>query len=90
MSTAAPEVYLRALIEELPRLIREAPDWADTLIAQEVELAPMRLTSVAAAVHYHLRDTLLNFIRTPAFVGQTSNAQMVVDALTNLGAGTEQ
>src|SRR4051794_24093212 len=40
LSTAKPEDYQTALLEDLPRLLRDAPEWAQTLIEREVKSHP--------------------------------------------------
>ena len=92
LSTADPEAYVRALLEELPRLILEAPDWADVLVSHEVELAPERLVSIAKTVDVQLQECLRAFVGTPTFLQQNENADLVFRTLTRsgdtLGSGT--
>src|SRR3970040_861219 len=40
LASAQPEVYVQALLEELPRLSSEAPEWAETLVGREIHLRP--------------------------------------------------
>lgn len=62
LASALPEVAIRAKLEELPRLIVEAPEWAESLIGEEVEHRPGLLNSTAvsmpAAVKMALRQLL--------------------------------
>jgi len=64
LASAPPEVAIRAKLEELPRLVVEAPEWAESLIGEEVEHRPELLKSVAAsmpaAVKLSLRQLLGN------------------------------
>jgi hypothetical protein len=64
LASALPEVAIRAKLEELPRLVVEAPEWAEALIGEEVEHRPGLLKSMAgsmpAAVKLSLRQLLGN------------------------------
>src|SRR5262245_39638287 len=64
LASAAPEISLRAILEELPRLVAEAPEWAKSLIGEEVEHRPTLLKSIAtsmpAKVKLSLRQLLGN------------------------------
>jgi hypothetical protein len=62
LASAPPEIVIRAELEELPRLIVDAPDWAESLIGEEVEHRPGLLKAIAAsmspAVKLSLRQLL--------------------------------
>jgi len=64
LASAPPEVAIRAKLEELPRLLAEAPEWAESLLGEEVEHQPVLLKSVAAhmppTVKLSLRQLLGN------------------------------
>lgn len=37
LATGDKEVVLKAVLEEMPRLVSEAPEWAESLLGQEIE-----------------------------------------------------
>jgi hypothetical protein len=43
---ASPEVRIRAIFEELPRLNSEAPEWASSLLGQELDHHPSTVVDI--------------------------------------------
>ena len=50
LSSAGTEDYQIALLEELPRLIVDAPEWAEVLLEREVKNAPNSLRRSLAVI----------------------------------------
>ena len=58
LASALPQFQVRAMLEELPRLLAEAPEWADALIGEEVEHRPALLKTIAATMPGEVRMAL--------------------------------
>lgn len=51
LATAEPEIVAQAILEELPRLLNEGPEWADSLIGTEVDFRPQLIEAVAKKMY---------------------------------------
>ncbi|MFN5992802.1 MAG: hypothetical protein ACK45Y_01730, partial [Betaproteobacteria bacterium] len=60
-------VGLRAMIEELPRLAKDAPEWITALMGPEVKFRPEMVTEIAKASSPKARDTLTRVLADEAF-----------------------
>lgn len=67
LASARPEVQIRAMLEELPRLLLEAPQWAESLIGEEVEHRPALLKSIAASMPGEVRMALRQLLSNKDF-----------------------
>jgi len=67
LASARPEVAVRAILEELPRLLVDAPQWAESLIGEEVKHRPDLLKSVAASMPGEARMALRQLLSTKDF-----------------------
>lgn len=74
LGTAEPEVYHVALLKALPRLLREAPEWAEILVGREVHFAPFLLTSTANHMDREVKEVLVSLITQPDFIEFYPNA----------------
>lgn len=81
LASADPEIYLVALLKELPRLINEAPEWATTLIAREAYYNPQLLVSVATTMQTHVKAILLQFLETDGMRELCPDVMMVARML---------
>ena len=57
----------QAILEELPRLVCEAPEWAETLIGAEVDQRPELLFSVAKSMPTDVKDSLRHLLESKSF-----------------------
>jgi hypothetical protein len=69
---------IRALLEELPRLIKEAPEWAETLTGQEVDRRPELLAEVAKSVSDESVRALQTLLFADSFRESYPNAKKLV------------
>ncbi len=67
LASASPETSVRAMLEELPRLLSEAPEWAQTLIGEEVDNRPALLTLIAASMPAQVKLSLRQLLDDKAF-----------------------
>lgn len=67
LSTAKDEVVIQAVLKELPRLAKEAPEWAESLIATELAKRPALLTKLAKNMDEEIRNVLLNLVHSKDF-----------------------
>lgn len=58
LATAPAEVQLRAELDELPRLLKEAPRWAEALMAEEVEHRPELLQATVRTMPAEVKMSL--------------------------------
>jgi hypothetical protein len=77
LASATPEVTLRAKLEELPRLLDEAPEWAESLIGEEVEHRPTLLKSIAASMPAQVKLSLRQLLGNKDFRDFYPNATQI-------------
>jgi hypothetical protein len=77
LATANPEIQVRAVLEEMPRLVLEAPEWAETLLGQELE----HRSSLVVSLMNSLPQSTIAVIRTvaskPGFASFYENARLL-------------
>ena len=77
LATADPEVVVQAVLEEMPRLVLEAPEWAESLLGQELEHRP----SLVVSAMNNLPQKAIEVIRTvamrPEFISFYKNAKLL-------------
>lgn len=81
LASASPEIYHAALLEELPRLLDEAPQWAEDLVGHEVEFRPLLLASAAKKMNEIIKASLVQLLTTSSFTQFYPNAEQVVREL---------
>jgi hypothetical protein len=67
LASASPECAIRAKLEELPRLVIEAPEWAESLIGEEIEHRPELLNAVAASMPASVKASLRQLLDNKEF-----------------------
>lgn len=72
---------IRAILEELPRLVVNAPEWADVLIGQEVERRPELLLSIAKTMPEDIVRALSHTVNKRCFVNLYDNANSFAESL---------
>lgn len=78
LATADPEIVTQAILEELPRLWKEAPEWAESLIGLEVEKRQELLQRVASTMPEHVKNALRQLINDSNFKEFYPNAMNIV------------
>lgn len=74
LASASKSDAIRAILEELPRLVMEAPEWADVLIGQEVERRPELLLSIVQTMSKDISEILSCVVNGKDFVDLYDNA----------------
>jgi uncharacterized protein YpbB len=67
LATADEAVVTQAILEELPRLVNEAPEWAEFLLGLEVENRGVLLEKIAAQMPENIRQILHIFLTKEDF-----------------------
>lgn len=67
MSNGEDELVIQAILEELPRLVVEAPEWAEALIGPEVDNRPTVLSKVALKMPIEIRRALMELLKSKDF-----------------------
>ena len=68
LATAKAEDVTRGILEELPRLMAEAPEWAESLVGVEVDNRLELLTSIAAGMPDNIKDCLRQLTQSDEFI----------------------
>jgi hypothetical protein len=82
LATADQETYIHALLEELPRLLNDAPEWAASLTEYAINFSSEELIKVAQQMDQSVRNTLIEAITRFSLQHDTHNGQAVLTALT--------
>ncbi|WP_052046325.1 hypothetical protein [Candidatus Paracaedibacter symbiosus] len=61
-ASANKEIVIQALLEELPRLAKEAPEWAHCLIGTELKFRPELLKKIATQMPAKIKNILEKII----------------------------
>lgn len=67
LASAEAEDVAQAMLEELPRLVEEAPRWVESLIGLEVEKRPALLQKVALRMPQETKKVLRKLLSDKAF-----------------------
>lgn len=78
LATADKIDAITAILEELPRLMRETPDWAEILVGQEVDRRPELLSTIARTTSPLVRIALNELLCDSDFEKSYPNAQEVL------------
>lgn len=68
LATAKAKDVTAGILEELPRLIAEAPEWAVSLVGMEVDNRLELLISVAKGMPDNVKDCLCQLIQSESFL----------------------
>jgi len=77
LNSIETEIYYRALLEELPRLVDEAPEWAESIIAGEIDTNPDLLASIAQELSNDIRLRLIHLIKDTDIIEYVPNAKKI-------------
>jgi hypothetical protein len=75
LSTANAHDRITAILEELPRLLGEAYEWAEDLVGNEVDHSPEILVDLAARMDEDRKNCLREFLADSSFADMFSNAR---------------
>lgn len=67
LATAENAIVTQAILEELPRLAEEAPEWTESLIGLEVDRRPELLQEIAAKMPDNVRSVLIKLLNSEEF-----------------------
>lgn len=81
LATADRSIVIQALLEELPRLIKEAPEWANCLVAQEVNFRIKLVENVALKMPKNVQNILKEILRNDEVVGFNFEVKKLRDKL---------
>lgn len=76
LSTAKPQDRQRALLEELPHLVVDTPEWAESLIESELRFDLDSFRETVRNVHPQLRETLNQVLVRESFREQFPNLNL--------------
>jgi len=68
LATAKAEDVTRGILEELPRLMTEAPEWAESLVGVEVDNRLELISSIAASMPDNIKDCLRQLTQSEEFI----------------------
>ena len=80
LSSAASDVRVQAILEDLPRLQREAPDWTIDLLSNEIDLHPSVVSRIARELGEPYRSALEESLSDEGFARHHRNAKSVISA----------
>ena len=72
------EIYIQAILEELPRLKSEASHWAETLLCSEIEHHPELIKKMAKLIPDDAKEALRSILRNDERSSEYPNAQKIV------------
>jgi len=81
LATADRSIVIQALLEELPRLIKEAPEWANSLVAQEVNFRIKSVEDVALKMPKNVQNILKEILRNDEVVAFNMEVKKLRDKL---------
>lgn len=77
LASADPELVVRAVLEEMPRLVLEAPEWAEVLLGQELEHRPSLVVSAMSNLPQNLIEVIRTVAMKPEFILFYENAKLL-------------
>lgn len=80
LESANHEVYIQALLEELPRLLREAPQWAEALLGTSISFFHDALLKVTRQMN--VQAMVVEAITRFSLQQNAYNGQYVLETLT--------
>lgn len=78
LATADNAIVTQALLEELPRLVQEAPEWAEVLVGLEVDKRPELLQHIAHTMPDKVKHALRQLLARKDFQDFYAGAQDIV------------
>jgi hypothetical protein len=85
LASASTEDFQRAFLEELPRMMKEASQWAEVFIETEVEENLESLLKLALTSHDDVKNALQSLLERPELFGENyPMAKAILEIMTNL------
>lgn len=81
LASADKSDMVTAILDELPRLLVDAPDWAEILIGQEVDRRPEFLVRVAKQSRLEVRVALQQLLANQNFNEFYPNAKTILNGI---------
>jgi len=77
LETGEKKLVLQAILEEMPRLVIEAPEWAEALLGQEVEHRVFLVKEMLGLMSPQVKDAVNKVAESKAFVSFYPNAELL-------------
>ena len=77
LASCDPRIYVQALLEELPRLATECPDWAEALMSEAVRFHADTLTNVALEMPSVIKNALKRVFAEQDFLDDSDQAKRI-------------
>jgi hypothetical protein len=74
-------IYFQALLEELPRLIRDTPGWAESLVGIAINFHPEDMAKAYHSANLENRRVLLDYISMEPFISEYPKALILLKLL---------
>jgi hypothetical protein len=79
LSTGGHEIFIQAMLEELPRLRLEAPDWVECLLGPEIDNRFDLLKKIVQKMPQNIKNVLKEIISDKNFCDDFPNAKKLID-----------
>lgn len=81
LATFDDRTVTQAILEELPRLVKEAPEWAEDLVGPEVDNRPDLLINVLKLMNDPIQDSFKTLLSDKDFQSFYPNAIEIIKSL---------
>ena len=78
MLSGGRDIYVQAVLEELPRLQQEASNWIEPLLCPEIEHHPDMLAAIARKMSEDIKSILRELLNDPEITSEYPNARNIV------------
>jgi hypothetical protein len=72
------DIYIQAVLEELPRLQKEAPNWIEPLLCPEIEHHPDLLAKIIRTMPENIKAIVRQLLSDPEIVSEYPHALQIV------------
>jgi hypothetical protein len=77
LSTADHEIVIRSMLEELPRLMEESPEWAESLIGLEIDKRGKLVEKISAEMPENIKAALRKICSNKSFYDFYPSAKQI-------------
>jgi len=81
LASGDPDIVIKAILEEMPRLLKEAPRWADTLIINEYNFNRDHLLNALQSSSQDIKDAVLTAINKPEIINFEPSIKQLIELL---------
>ncbi len=74
LASGEPATFIKAMLQEMPRLVRETPEWAETLLTTELEFRSDLVCELLRSASSEIRAAVLTITSNPDFLAFQPNA----------------